>query len=140
MASLVPVVRAAPGVRFDRIAPAGFRILAAFDGLSKRIDRDVLITSGTDSHTSGRHPLGEAFDLSVREWTPSMIVQAVAFLRLTLGARFTVLYEVPTSPQHPELQAIAFVNGNASGRHIHVQPVKGSTYPPDVEPVNSVPV
>lgn len=131
---MIPVVRCRGAVRFDVIAPGGFRILAAIDALTQILATDVVITSGTDGHTTGRHPFGEAYDLSVRTWTVPMIVQAKSFLERILGSRFTVLYEVPDRPDDPHLRSIAYVNADASAPHLHIQVKKDSVYPPPEPP------
>lgn len=128
---MIPVVRCRPSVRFDVIAPGGFRLLAAIDALTHILATDVIITSGTDSHSAGRHPNGEAYDLSVHGWTVPTILKAKAFLERILGPRFTVLYEVPLRPDDPQLQTIAFLNPDASGAHLHLQVKKATIYPPD---------
>lgn len=129
----IPIVRARPGVRFDTIAPAGFRILAALDVLCKAEVRDVEITCGTEGHKpSDPHPQGRAYDVSVKGLTPLEIVRWKKRLEQTLGARFAVLYEVPSLPTDPQLAAIAYVNGDATGPHFHIQLAKsqGGVYPP----------
>lgn len=137
MSTRIPVVRIADRtVAFATIAPGGFRILAALDGLTKVLGFDVVITSGTDSHPAGRHPVGEAYDVSVKGWAVPVIGKAQRYLRQTLGERFTVLYEVPSAPTEPTEAALAFVNGRATGKHLHVQVRKGTTYPPE-EPIRS---
>lgn len=131
----IPCLRVGQGVKFDHIAPAGFRILAALDGATKVLSADLEITSGTDSHAAGRHPAGEAYDVSVKGFTVPQVVKVRRFLMQTLGGRFTVLYETPVRPSDPDLLAIAFVNPDATGPHLHLQPVKGTVWPPE-EPVN----
>lgn len=126
-----PVVRAAPDVTFERIAPAGFRLLAAIDNLSRILSLDVLITCGTNDHPEGDpHTTGEAYDVRVRDWTVPQVLKAITFLRQILGERFTVLYEVPQEPTDPQLKAIAFVNAGASAAHLHLQRKRGTTFPP----------
>lgn len=127
----VRVVRAKGDVKFDRIAPAGFRILSALDLLTSKVDRDLLITSGTDFHLPpDPHALGEAYDLSVVGWSVVELALALRFLRLTLGDPFTILYEVPVAPEDATLRSMATVNPHATGAHLHIQRKKGTTYPP----------
>jgi hypothetical protein len=135
--TMIPVVRCKPEVAFARIAPAGFRILAALDGASKVLGFDMWITAGTDSHTTGRHVTGEAYDISVKDWSVPILLKVKRYLEQVLGDRFTVLYEVPTTPSDPDLAQIAYVNGDATGPHLHVQVKKGSEYPPST-PVSGV--
>ena len=124
------VVRHRPGVQFDVIAPAGFRILSALDQAAQRCGVDLMITSGTDSHETGAHPGGEAFDVSVLSLSAQQIADVKASLERTLGPLFTVLYEVREVPSDPTLRPIAYVNAKATGPHFHVQRKKNTTFPP----------
>ena len=127
----VSVVRVKPGVRFDIIAPAGFRILAAIDALTQKLGRDVLITCGTDSHTlPDPHCKGEAYDVGVFGWSATEIESALRHMRLALGDPFTVLYEVPVRPSDPTLRPLAYVNPKATGNHFHIQRKMNTEYPP----------
>ena len=128
--TIVPVLRTRRSVRFAQIAPGGFRLLAALDGATKTMGRDLEITCGTDSHTSGRHPDGEAYDVSVTGLTVAEIARLRSHLQVTLGKRFTVLYEVPVSPTDPAEAAIAYVNPKATGKHLHLQVRRVTAYPP----------
>jgi len=127
----IPVLRVKKGCAFDRIAPGGFRMLAALDTATKVLGCDLTLTAGTNDHTTGRHPDGEAFDLSVQTLTPAQIVRLVAFLRQTLGERFTVLYETPAQPSDTQLAAVAFVNHDATAPHLHLQVKRSTLYPPE---------
>jgi hypothetical protein len=127
---VIPVLRCASGVQFATIAPGGFRILAALDGATKVLGRDLVITAGTDHHATGRHPLGEAYDVRTRDLLSAQTLRLYDYLQATLGERFTVLYEVPEKPENARLAAIAYLNPSASGAHIHVQVRKDSIYPP----------
>ena len=133
MSIRIPVLRVADAsVKFSTIAPGGFRILAALDSATKVLGFDLILTSGTDSHAAGKHPIGEAYDVSVKGLAIPVIAKAQRFLRQTLGERFTVLYEVPLTPTDPGEAALAFVNPRATGKHLHLQVRKGTTYPPDL--------
>lgn len=128
---MIPVVLTKPGVRFDCIAPAGFRILAAIVACAAALGRDILITSGTDSHSlPDPHARGCAYDIGLANWSADNISQGLTFLRGNLGPLFTVLYEVPRKPLDPTLIPLAYVNSVATGPHFHIQPLKGSTWPP----------
>lgn len=130
---MIPVLRVRPGVHFDRIAPGGFRLLAALDGATKVIGMDLWITCGTEAHASrDPHTSGEAYDCSVKDMTVPLIIKAHRHLQQVLGERFAVLYEVPTLPEDRALAAIAFVNAEATGPHFHLQRRKGTVYPPAV--------
>lgn len=128
------VVRHRPGVRFDVIAPAGFRILAALDLAAQDCLTDLMITCGTDSHAlPDPHPLGEAYDVSVHTLSAQHISDVKAHLEDTLGPLFTVLYEVQEVPSDPTLRSIAYVNVQATGPHFHIQRKKDTTFPPETE-------
>lgn len=129
------VVRHRPGVRFDVIAPAGFRILAALDMAAQDCLVDLMITCGTDSHAMpDPHVTGEAFDVSVHTLSAQQIADVKAHLEDTLGPLFTILYEVPKVPSDPTLRSIAYINVKASGPHFHIQRRKGTVFPPTPDP------
>lgn len=125
------VVRHRPGVRFEVIAPAGFRILAALDRTAQQVGVDLLITSGTDSHSGGAHPTGEAYDVSVLGLSAQQIADVRGTLITILGPLFTVLYEVQKVPSDPTLRPIAFVNVEATGPHVHIQRKRNTVFPPE---------
>lgn len=125
------VVRHRAAVRFDLIAPAGFRILSAIDQAAQSCKVDLTITCGTDSHAlPDPHVTGEAFDVSVQSLSAQQIADVKVALERTLGPLFTVLYEVPQTPSDPTLRPMAYVNVKATGRHFHIQRKKGTTFPP----------
>src|SRR3990167_8738726 len=129
------VVRHRPGVYFNPIAPAGFRILAAVDHAAQDCLVDLMITSGTDSHTQpSAHVTGEAYDVSVHTLSAQQIADVKAHLEETLGAAFTVLYEVKAVPSDPTLRSIAYVNVKATGPHFHIQRRKHTVFPPTPDP------
>ena len=126
------VVRHRRGVRFDVIAPAGFRILAALDQAAQSCHVDLMITCGTDGHAApSAHVTGEAYDVSVHGLSAQQIADVKAILEQILGPLFTVLYEVPSVPSDPTLRHIAYVNANATGPHLHAQHTKGTVFPPE---------
>lgn len=121
--------------RFDRIAPAGFRILSALDRATELMSTDLLITCGTDSHpSSDPHATGEAYDVSVASLAPNQIVNLKHMLEEDLGTLFTVLFETPTKPVDSRLAPIAYVNKDATGPHLHIQRKRGTIYPPLEQP------
>ena len=132
------VVRHRPGARFDVIAPAGFRILAALDQTAQDCRVDLMVTCGTDSHAMpDPHVTGEAYDVSVLGLSAQQIADVKANLDAALGPLFTVLYEVPSVPSDPTLRPIAYVNVKATGPHFHIQRKKGTTFPPVWPPVDA---
>ena len=94
------------------------------------LGHSLVITAGTNGHTSGRHAVGEGLDVSVSGLTPHQVVTLYHCLQRLLGKRFTVLYEAPTRPLDPALRLIAFVNPKATGPHLHLQVKKGTVFPP----------
>ena len=128
---MIHVVRAKDGVKFDRIQPAGFAILAAIYAASQTLDIDLLITSGTDAHRPpDPHAEGEAYDVGVASYPPYFVLAVKHFLEEKLGPLFTVIYESPYPPANEKLTAIAHVNPRATAPHLHVQRNKGTVYPP----------
>jgi hypothetical protein len=100
------------GVTFGGFSPALVRILSVLIALSERYC--VVITSGSDGQhlPTSRHYTFEAVDLKVKHFTEAQKQAFINALREGLGARFTVLHESAGLPQE----------------HLHVQPVKGSTF------------
>lgn len=129
------VVRHRPGVRFDVIAPAGFRILAALDYAAQSCKVDLMITCGTDSHAMpDPHCSGEGYDISVHTLSAQQIADVKGCLTKVLGPLFTVLYETPKVPSDPTLRPIATVNVKATGPHVHIQRKKNTVFPPTPDP------
>lgn len=129
--STLSVVRVKPGVKFDRIAPAGFVILALCHAATRVLGIDLTISCGSEGHPlEDPHTSGEAYDLSVAAWTADVVLRVRAFFIETLGPPFTVLYETPSMPSEPRLAAIAVVNPAATAPHLHIQRKKGTIYPP----------
>jgi hypothetical protein len=127
---VIGALRCKAGVEFAVIAPGGFRILGALEATSRILEQDITITAGTNDHATGRHPFGEAFDVSVQGMTPATIKKMHRHLQQLLGDNFTVLYEVPATPQDTDLRTIAYVNADATAPHFHIQVRKASEYPP----------
>lgn len=131
------VVRVKAGVKFDRLAPAGVRILSAADQVARECGVDLEITCGTEGHAADDpHTLGEAFDFSVRNFDVDHILDVRERLMRGLGQLFTVLYERPDHPTDKRLAVIAYVNSKASAPHLHVQRKTGTLYPPQIVAAN----
>ena len=63
---MIGVIRTKDGVLFQKVLPAGFRILSAIDQVAASLGVDLVITSGTDGEHSGPddpHHRGEAYDV-----------------------------------------------------------------------------
>lgn len=127
---MIPCLRVKDGVTFHTIAPGGFRILSALDAATTIVGRDLTITAGTNDHTEGRHPTGEAYDVRTRDLDEGTITALVHFLRARLGSAFTVLYETPQPPLSSALRSLATINQKASAAHIHCQVKRNTVWPP----------
>jgi hypothetical protein len=119
-----------PGVTFDGLSMAGARILEAGARASRRLGRDILVSSVTDGDRlpTDPHPLGEAVDFSIKGMTDDEILLVYQSMSADLLiTQFTILYEVPVRPDG-KLRDLAYVNPKATGPHIHAQRKKGTTY------------
>ncbi len=118
---------------FSTVAPGGFVILAALQGLSSVIDLPVEITCACEGHLpTDPHTRGEAYDIRTLTWTLAELKLAKSWLRHTLGDAFTVLYEVPSWPADAAWRDVVdLVNQNATAPHLHVQVKKNTSYPPE---------
>lgn len=56
----IPVLRVEPGVKFDRVAPAGARIIGAVDGATKVLGFDLWI-SAAEPHFHIQAPKGTVY-------------------------------------------------------------------------------
>lgn len=122
-------LRTKEGVQFARIAPAGFRILAALQTAVAVFERDLVITCGTEGHGSADpHTLGEAYDVRAQGLPVETTLALVSYWKQQLGAAFTVLYECPQRPSGP-LADVAYINPHATAPHFHLQRKAGTTYP-----------
>jgi hypothetical protein len=140
---MIPVLRTRPHVTLTGLRAAGFRILAALDGLCRHLGKDIWITSGTDGNRlpTDPHKTGEAIDFSIigrfdtpmDDFTTEDILESKRFLEDYLGPAFTVLYEAPSYPVDPRLRAIVYLNAKASAPHFHVQRKRNTVFPPAVE-------
>lgn len=115
---MTPCVRVKPGVKFDVIAPAGFRILSALDRASVAFVHDITITCGSEAHPpTDPHSTGEAYDIRTNDLAPADVPELASYLTRALGGAFTVIIESPAT------------NPKATGAHIHIQRKKGTTFP-----------
>lgn len=131
----LPCLRVKPGTTFTTIAPGGFRLLAALDAATTVLGRDLTITAGTNDHTSGKHPIGEAYDVRAADLPDDVCVALIQFLRARVGSAFTVFYETRalTPTMSAALKSLTLVSPGASAPHIHLQVKKGTVWPPLVE-------
>jgi hypothetical protein len=123
-------------VRFDRISPAGFRILAALDNIARDWPYDIELTCGTEGvHKGKEHEKGVAYDLrshnlDSHEMKHALVRAIIERTRMGMADtpfmvngrddeggwandRFFAFLEVPGTPNE----------------HIHVQLRQGVTYP-----------
>lgn len=124
------VVRVKPGALFDRIDPAGFRLLGSLDRVARAMPVDLVVTCGSDAHpASDPHTLGRAYDVRTRDLTPDQIDFVLKGVLLDL--------------QEAESDAPIAVSGGfattrffgwlehpgAENVHLHFQQRKGVTFP-----------
>ena len=111
------VVLVKEGVEFTRIAPGGFRILAAIDRTAAAYPFDLTITSACDGEHSGPedpHHKGEAYDVRSHDIASDVKPQVLAAVMVILGwQRFYGFLEDAGGPDE----------------HFHFQVKKGTTYP-----------
>lgn len=116
---MIPCVYAKDGVQFTKIAPAGFRMIAAIWNASQVLGVDLTITSACDGEHSGPddpHHKGEAYDIRTHGIADRQGL--LTHLQAILG------------------QDMFFCWIEAEGQeneHIHIQRKKGTTYPPAAE-------
>lgn len=111
------VVRSKANVLFTLIAPAGFRILSAIDQTAKKLECDLIITSGCDGAHSGPndpHHRGEAYDLRSHDFATEQKDLILAQIMNYLG--WDHFYGFLESP-------------GTDNEHFHFQVKKGTVYP-----------
>lgn len=111
------VVRVKDGVRFDVIAPGGFRILAAIEDACQKVGVDLVITSACDGEHSGPtdpHHRGEAYDVRSHDFTNEQKVDILSEIMNYLGwIHFYGFIEAP----------------GTDTEHFHFQVKKGTVFP-----------
>ncbi|MCR4301781.1 MAG: hypothetical protein NUV51_09240, partial [Sulfuricaulis sp.] len=120
-------------VRFDPLTPCQALFLSILVQAAQVIRSSLVITSGREGHgADDPHSRGEALDVRVAGLTRSQLLKLLEILKVTLAIQgdFTVLYEVRAVPTDPEVAAVAYVNPHATAPHIHLQPRKGTRWPP----------
>lgn len=124
------VVRCLDSVKLDPLTPALARLISVLEQAAQIVKRDLVITCGREGHAAtDPHSLGMGLDVRTRDLPDGPLLALLAFLRTTLGPAWTVLYETPLRPAGVRGQA-AWVNAKASAEHVHIQPIKGSVWPP----------
>lgn len=123
-----PVLYVKPGVRFDRIAPAGFMILWALQQTARVLGHSLTVTSGTDSHfRSNPHGRGEAFDVRSRTVPDKPRMLRELLLQLSEGP-----HDAPAATAGGWATKDFFGCLEAPGtknEHVHCQLRKGRIFP-----------
>jgi hypothetical protein len=120
-----------PGVVLTGLQAAGFQEIGALLYAASLCDSSLVITCGLEGHPpNDPHTRGEALDVSVHGFAPALIRALHDALATYLGPAFTVLFEAPELPADPDLQHLVYLNKAASGPHLHLQPRKGTVWPP----------
>jgi hypothetical protein len=127
-------LRVKPGVQFDPIAPAGFRILSALEQTARRLQLDLTITCGSEDHPpTDPQTLGAAYDVRTHGFTWD---QKQAILR-------EVLLELSDDPTNDAPMLVGGGLGvnhfwgwveapGAAHEHFHIQRRRGTVYDPVV--------
>lgn len=125
------VLRVKPSVRFDVIAPGGFRLLAALDAAAKARPYDLTITCGSDSHPAADpHSRGEAYDVRTHD-LPSEDAKAQLLHDILAGMDDGPI-EINPSPGLNTPHFFGWLeHPHNPDEHIHVQVRRGVTWPPD---------
>ncbi len=129
------VVQVKSGVRFDVIAPAGFRLLAAIDTAARRVGLTLTITSACDGEHSGPddpHHSGEAYDVRSHDLPESVKHTVLAeILRACNDDNVGPAQPVPGIPASlATSKFFGFLESpGTENEHIHVQLRKGRSYP-----------
>src|SRR5215813_6629239 len=130
---MIPVVRIKEGVQFTTIAPAGVRLLAAFDKACISLGFDLTITSACDGEHSGPgdpHHLGEAYDVrskGIRDKDAVLIAVLNQFGHPTPanGGGYSTAYFFGWLEQ-----------AGTENEHFHFQRRQGTIYPPQPAELN----
>jgi len=122
------VIKVKDGVKFDIIAPAGFRILSAIEQASATLGSPLMITSGTDGTHSGisdPHHRGEAYDVRSQDFAEVMRPTVLSAIMHGLGLPQlgTTATEVYTENFYGFLE-----DAGTANEHIHVQLRRGHVY------------
>ena len=103
------MIRVKQGVQFAVIGPAGYLILEALKGASRKLGQDLTITSGTDGVHSGPadpHHFGEAYDIRSHDFAAALRPAVVKTVMDLLGwKQFYGFIEAPgTADEHFHFQ------------------------------------
>ncbi len=121
-------------VMSDTPTPAQCRIISVLDAYARKSGKIVTVTCVEEGHSlNDPHTLRKSFDVRTRDRTPDEIVDMYTFIKANLGNAWTVLYEAPGMPSNPLLKAIWYPYSSPTGPHIHIQPIKGTNYPSNID-------
>jgi len=124
-------VKVKDGVRFQVIAPAGFRLLSAIEGTARRLGVDLTITCACEAHPPlDPHSLGEAYDVRTHDLNDSEKRRVLRELMLELsepddqyGAPIAVSSGLATAHFFGWIEHL-----NEPNEHIHLQRRHGTVY------------
>ena len=128
------VLRVKEGARFDRIDPAGFRLLGTLDRLTRELPYDLTVSCGSDHHpATNPHTLGRAYDVRTHDLTldRKLYILRAVLLDLQEGADDApvTLATVPI----PNFATRRFFGQlehlGTEDEHAHFQRRKGVTFP-----------
>jgi hypothetical protein len=122
-------------VTMDPMTEALLYLVGVLGQTVSRCGVSLVITCAREGHpATDPHSRGQALDVSVHNLSAPMIVRVKGFIESLLGPTWTVLFECPPTAaptvDEPQLVGIATINPGASARHIHMQPKKGTAWPP----------
>lgn len=124
------VIYVKTGVKFDRIAPAGFHILWALGQTARVLQRPLTITCGTEAHgPTDPHTLGEAYDVRSRKFPKPEQQRVVREMLLALSDGPDDA-PVETSGGWATRYFFGFLERPGTAHeHIHVQRRRGRLFP-----------
>lgn len=123
------IVRVKAGVRFDTIAPAGFRILGAIERAARVHEVPLVITCANEAHAPGNpHTKGEAYDIRSKTLTAQEKRGVLRSIMLDLAEDDG---DPPVETSGGIATAMFFGQLEHEGRaheHLHIQRRRGRVY------------
>lgn len=119
------------GVLFERIAPAGFRILGALERVAREYRLDLVITSGTDGAHSGPndpHKRGVAYDVRTHNLPPEQVLHVLQRVMVELCDSDETLQQVSGGLASAKFFG-QFEHPGKPSAHLHFQLRHGRDYP-----------
>ena len=126
------MLRVKPGVEFDPIAPAGFRILSALDVTARRLKLDLTITCGSEAHPpTDPHARGEAYDVRSHDFSDDQKRAILREVMLELADDATSDAPLPVSDGIGTNHFWGWLeNPGTLTEHFHFQVRRGTVYDP----------